>query len=104
MDELELQLSDVVLFELPTFEDAQAFRTRLRPRWHGWSLADDDIWLFAAELGTEPSGLAQLLREAQDLIAERELPPVRFVVDNRVYVLEPAEPVYETTAKTQQAA
>jgi len=104
MDELELQLSDVVLFELPTFEDAQAFRTRLRPQWHGWSLADDDIWLFAAELGAEPDGLALLLREAQNLIAERELPPVRFVVDNRVYVLEQAEPVYETTGKTQQAA
>lgn len=104
MDELELQLSDVVLFELPTFEDAQAFRTRLRPRWHGWSLADDDIWLFAAELGTEPNSLALLLRAAQDLIAERELPPVRFVVDNRVYVLEPAEPAYETAGKTQRAA
>jgi hypothetical protein len=104
MDELEFQLSDVVLFELPTFEDAQAFRLRLRPQWHGWSLADDDIWLFAAELGTEPDGLALLLRAVQDLIAERELPPVRFVVDNRVYVLEPAEPVYETTGKTHQAA
>jgi hypothetical protein len=104
MDELDLQLSDVVLFELPTFEDAQAFRTRLRPRWHGWSLADDDIWLFAAELGTEANSLALLLREAQALLAERELAPVRFVVDNRVYVLEPAEPVYETTGKTQQAA
>jgi hypothetical protein len=104
MDELELQLSDVVLFELPTFEDAQAFRTRLRPRWHGWSLADDDIWLFAAELGPEADGLALLLREAQNLIVERELPPVRFVVDNRVYVLEPVEPVYETTGKSQQAA
>jgi hypothetical protein len=104
MDELELQLSDVVLFELPTFEDAQAFRTRFRPRWHGWSLADDDIWLFAAELGADSNGLALLLREAQELITERKLPPVRFVVDNRVYVLEPAEPVYETTGKTQQAA
>ena len=53
MDEIELQLSNVVLFELPTFEASQAFRARLRSRWPGWSHEDEPVWLFAAELGDE---------------------------------------------------
>jgi hypothetical protein len=104
MDELDLQLSDVVLFELPSFADAQAFRVRLRSRWPGWSHHDEQGWLFAAELGTEPDALPLLLREAQELVAELDLPAICFVLDSRTYVLEPAEPVYERSAKTRQAA
>ena len=58
MDDLEIQISDVVLFELPTWEAAQAFRVRLRPRWAGWSHDDEPVWLFAAELG-EAAGSRQ---------------------------------------------
>jgi hypothetical protein len=104
MDELDLQLSDVVLFELPSFEATQAFRVRLRSRWHGWSHHDDDGWLFAAELGSAPEALPLLLREAQGLLAELDLPAICFVLDSRTYVLEPAEPVYEWTGKRKQAA
>lgn len=99
MDVLEPELSDVVLFELPTFEAAQAFRVRLRPRWPGWSHDDDPIWLFAAELGDETDGLAQLLREAQELVAELDMLAILFTLDGRSYVLAAAEPVYEHTAK-----
>lgn len=99
MDELDLQLSDVVVFELPTFEDAQAFRVRLRSRWPGWSHHDEQGWLFAAELGTDPDALPLLLREAQELVAELDLPAICFVLDNRIYALEPAELVYERTDK-----
>lgn len=90
MDELDLQLSDVVLFELPTFEDSQAFRVRFRPRWPGWSVDDEGVWLFAADLSDARADLPQLLREAQDLMVERGLPAIRFVLDDRIYVLEPA--------------
>jgi hypothetical protein len=99
---LEPELSDVVLFELPTFEAAQAFRVRLRPRWPGWSHDDDPVWLFAAELGDETDGLAQLLREAQELVAELDMLAILFTLDGRSYVLATAEPVYERT--TKQAA
>jgi hypothetical protein len=104
MDELDLQLSDVVVFELPSFEDAQAFRVRLRSRWPGWSHHDEQGWLFAAELGTDPDTLPLLLREAQQLLAELDLPAICFVLDNRIYVLEPAELVYERREKRKQAA
>ena len=99
MDDLETQLSDVVLFELPTWEAAQAFRLRLRPRWPGWSHDDEPVWLFAAELGGETDDLALLLREAQALLADLDLLAILFVLDGRSYVLEPAEPVYARTEK-----
>jgi len=99
MDEFEVQLSDVVLFELPTFEAAQAFRVRLRSRWPGWSHDDDQVWLFAAELGAEVDDLALLLREAQELLAELGVPAVVFVLDGRSYILDRSEPVYEPTEK-----
>lgn len=99
MEHLDTQLSDVVLFELPTFETAQAFRTSLRPRWPGWSHDDEGLWLFAAEIGDETDGLALLLRQVQELLAELELLAIVFVLDGRSYVLAAAEPVYERTAK-----
>ena len=99
MDALETQISDVVLFELPTWEAAQAFRVRLRPRWPGWSHDDEPVWLFAAELDEETDSLALLLREAQALLADLDLPAIVFVLDGRSYVLESGDPVYERTEK-----
>ena len=102
MEQLDLQFSDVVLFELPTFEAAQAFRVSLRPRWPGWSHDDDGLWLFAAEVGAETDGLALLLSQAQELLAELDLLAIVFTLDGRSYVLVASEPVYERT--TKQAA
>jgi hypothetical protein len=99
VDELDLQLCETVLFELPTFEAAQAFRVRLRPRWPGWSHNDEDLWLFAAELGDDPEAPALLLREAQELLADLDLLAVVFVLDGRSYALAAAELVYERTEK-----
>jgi hypothetical protein len=99
VEQLDLQFSDVVLFELPTFEAAQAFRVSLRPRWPGWSHDDEGLWLFAAEVGDETDGLALLLRQAQELLADLDLLAIVFVLDGRSYVLAEAEPAYERTAK-----
>jgi hypothetical protein len=98
VEQLDLQFSDVVLFELPTFEAAQAFRVSLRPRWPGWSHDDEGLWLFAAEVGDETDGLALLLRQAQELLADLDLLAIVFVLDGRSYVLAATEPVYERTA------
>jgi hypothetical protein len=104
VDELDFQLSDVVLFELPTFEAAQAFRVRLRSRWPGWSHDDAPVWLFAAEFTDEADDLALLLREAQALLAELDIAAVVFNLDGRVYVLDAAEPVYVRAEQPSQAA
>ena len=103
MDALNLH-SDVVIFELPSFDAAQAFRVRLRTRWPGWSHDDEQGWLFAAELGVESDDLAMLLREAQELLAELDIHGVPFFLDGRTYVLDPPEPVYEWSGKTKHAA
>jgi hypothetical protein len=90
MDDLDLELDDFVIFELPTFQDIEAFCGRFRPRWSGWSHADAELWLFTADLGSAGGDLAMLLREAQDLLAELALGAIRYCLDGRVYVLEAA--------------
>jgi hypothetical protein len=108
MDDLDLviDLDDYVLFELPTMEDAVAFEDRLRPRWGGWSVADDDIWLVSADVGRAPADLPQLFDEAQELLAELGLPDARFFLDGRVYWLQTkAEaPLVLSAESTDQAA
>jgi hypothetical protein len=68
----------------------EAFVDRFRPRWEGWTHADEDLWLFTAHLdgGGE---LASLLREAQELVGALGLAAIRFFLDGRVYVLEAAQ-------------
>jgi hypothetical protein len=91
--DFDFLLDDVVLFELPTFEDVEAFSHHLRSRWPGWSDADEHTWLFTVNLlGGEPDELAQLLRRVQDLLAELGLPAIRFYLDGRVYGLYAAVP------------
>jgi hypothetical protein len=86
MDDLDLELGDFVLFELPTYEGLEAFCERLRPRWDGWSDADEEGWLLTAEL--KGGDLAPLLREAQGLLAELGLGSIRYCLDSRLYVLD----------------
>jgi hypothetical protein len=96
MYELDLQLDDVVLFELPTVECSAAFTVRLRSRWPGWATHDPGGWLFAAELQGDEGELARLLREAQDLLEELDVLAIRFYLDGGVYVLEPARRAVHT--------
>lgn len=88
MDDLDRELGDFVLFELPTYEGLEAFCARLRPRWSGWADADEEGWLLTAEL--KGGDLAPLLREAQELTAENGFDYIRFCLDGRLYVLEAA--------------
>jgi hypothetical protein len=100
MDDLDRELDDVVLFELPTHEDVEAFRDRLRPRWDGWSDADEDVWLFTARF-EQAGDLAVMLRLAEALVAELGLPAIYYCLDGRVYALEaaPASPSGDLAAQ-----
>jgi hypothetical protein len=91
MDDFGFELDDVVIFELPTFDDLEAFCDRFRPDWEGWSHADEEVWLFAARLDAD-TDVAALLREAEELVAELSLAAIRYYLDGRVYVLEAARP------------
>ena len=89
MEDPELELDDIVLFELPGHSEVDAFVKRIRPRWDGWSDAGESVWLFTARLD-EDDDLAPLLREAEQLVAELDLAAIHFYLDGRVYLLEPA--------------
>jgi hypothetical protein len=89
MDDLDFQLDDSVIFELPTLPDVDAFSDRLRPRWDGWSDSDEPGWLFTARLNPGDN-VAVLLREVQELLAELGLDAIRFCLDGRVYVIDAA--------------
>jgi hypothetical protein len=87
MDDLDLELDDSVVFELPAFEDVEAFHDRLRPRWDGWTHVDEQVWLLTARVGAQ-GDLAALLRTAQELLRELGRDGIRFCLDGRVYVLD----------------
>ena len=86
MDDLDRELDDVVLFELPRHEDVEAFRDRFRPRWEGWSDSDEPVWLFTVQL-EQNSDLVSLLGEARGLVGELGLASIRYCLDGRMYVL-----------------
>jgi hypothetical protein len=88
MDDLDFDLDDYVLFELPTIEDVEAFEDWLRPRWGGWSVPDDDVWLVSADVSGDPDDLPRLFREARQLLLELGLNDIRFFLDSRVYWLQ----------------
>ena len=91
MDELDVELGEWLIFELPTYTALERFRDRFRPRWDGWSHSDEQMWLFSLRL-EEATDIAPLLREAQELLREIELADVRFCLDGRVYALDAALP------------
>jgi len=93
MDDPDPLDDDVVVFELPTSDDVEAFCAHFRSRWPGWSYEDADLWLFTIDLLAPADDLPVLLREAQELVAELGLPTIQFHLDGRVYDLDalPAE-------------
>jgi hypothetical protein len=91
MEDFDFDLDDVVIFELPSFEDVEAFRERMRPRWDGWSDAVEQVSLFTARLERE-ADVAELLRAAQELVGMLGLESVPFYLDGRAYALEAPRP------------
>jgi hypothetical protein len=102
MDDLDLELDDVVIFELPTPEHVDVFDARLRPRWEGWSQRDGPAWLFTARLDAK-AGLTALFLEVQKLMGELGLAAIRFCLDGRVYDLElaPSSPPADLATRSK---
>src|SRR3954466_12689110 len=83
----EQQLDDVLVFELPTFLDVEAFADSFGGRWPTWSYVDHELRLFAIDLTTRVSDLPVLLREVGELVAELGLAAVDFRLDGRAYLV-----------------
>ena len=85
-------LSDVVLFEIPGFEDATDLCARLAVDWFSWVQAYDDLRFVAVMPLPDDGDLAVLLRTVQRWVGERGRGPIGFEVDGRRYALDAPEP------------
>jgi hypothetical protein len=93
------RLNDLVLFEIPEFEQAMALCGRLATDWMAWVHRRDEARFVAALLLPEAEGdLAALLRTVEQWVAERGLVAIRFELDGRAYVLEAGEPIWSGLA------
>jgi hypothetical protein len=93
------RLNDVVLFEIPEFEQAMGLCGRLATNWMAWVHRRDEVRFVAALLVPEAEGdLAALLRTVEQWVAERGLVAIRFELDGRAYVLEAGEPIWSGLA------
>lgn len=93
----DAHLDDVVLFEIPAFEDATELCARLAVDWFAWVQAYDDLRFVAAMPMPDEDDLAVLLRTVQRWGAEHGRPSIPFELDGRRYVLD-------TEAQTSVAA
>jgi hypothetical protein len=100
MDVFDLDLDDVVIFELPDLDGVEAFCDRLRPRWEGWSDADGDGWLVTATIRGSDE-LPSLLRTAEELVSELRLGEIRYCLDGRVYALQAARSADDLAATAE---
>jgi len=105
---------DQVHFEVTDFATAVRLTRRLGHERMVALLQDNDLNVVTTELRSGPTDLALLLREVEAWIEEESLCAIRYLVDDRIYVLEagsadwtshPWSEPFETTAdESPQAA
>jgi hypothetical protein len=87
---LDGQMTDVVLFELPERDAADALARRLQDCWVVWTAQEEDTCILGAELRPAGDDLAYLLRAVSEWASQRGLAEVPFLLDGRAYGLVPA--------------
>jgi hypothetical protein len=90
-------LNEVVMFEIPGFEDATQLSARLAEDWFSWVQSHDQLRLVAVMLRPEDGDLAVLLRAVQRWGSECGRVLIPFELDGRRYALD-------TDARTSVAA
>lgn len=86
-------MNEVVMFEIPGFEDATQLSARLAEDWFSWVQSHDSLRLVAVMLRADEGDLAALLRSVQRWGAERDRGLIPFELDGRRYVLDTGAPV-----------
>jgi hypothetical protein len=81
-------LNDVVMFEIPGFEEATQLSARLAEDWFSWVQSHEQRRLVAVMLGPADGDLAVLLRTVQRWGAECGRVLIPFELDGRRYALD----------------
>jgi hypothetical protein len=84
----DFELFDQVHFEVTDFATAVRLTRRLGHERMVALLQDQDLNVVTTELRSGPSDLAVLLRQVEAWIEEESLCAVRYLLDDRIYVLE----------------
>ena len=74
-------------FELSDRTSATRLARRLGNAWAA-ALVFVDPYVVAAQVGVKPNDLTALLREVEAWVEEESICAIRFILDDRVYVLE----------------
>jgi hypothetical protein len=82
-------LTDLVLFEIPGTGATQLL-AELSMSWLAWMERGDHVAVVGVLLGADDSGLALLLRNVEAWAERHGLLALRFEVDGKTYVLQPA--------------
>ena len=86
----ESSLNEIVLFEIPARSGASELLAELSVSRLAWLEGDDEIAVVGVLLNPDEGDLASLLRTVEKSVARRGLLAIRFELDGRTYVLQPA--------------
>jgi hypothetical protein len=83
-------LTDLVLFEIPGRTGASQLLAELSASWLAWMERGDHVAVVGVLLGADDAGLAVLLRNVEAWAGRHGLLALRYEVDGKTYVLQPA--------------
>ena len=86
----ETSLNEIVLFEIPARSGASELLEELSLSRLAWLEGGDEIAVVGVLLNPDEGDLANLLRTVEKSVARRGLLAIRFELDGRTYVLQPA--------------
>ena len=81
-------LSELVEFEIPSFEDAARLCMRLSLDWFAWVQTFDGLRLVVVMLVPDADDLGALLRSVEDWGRQSGLDAIPFELDGRRYALD----------------
>jgi hypothetical protein len=99
----DFELFDQVHFEVADFATAVRLTRRLGHDRMVALLQDEDLNVVTTELRSGPSDLAVLLRQVEAWIEEESLCAIRYLVDDRIYVLEAGGPDWTSHPWTERS-
>ena len=87
---VDASLNDIVLFEVAAQAGATQLLAELSQARLAWMERGDDVSIVGVLLNPDDADLAHLLRTVETWAEQRGLLALRFEVDGRTYVLQPA--------------